>query len=212
MFISTGHVFRILDEEFANLLDVTLGEPLPFAIALSSLQGVIPVVERNDFGDTRLIIHIKDIVILASREKVITRIVPLLSFHTLGPTLGDHISYLYPLPTLPHESLRVHAVSEYTYLPFLLSFHSLYIALILLICTVVISLPISASLMPDRLEADSPTCLLNIYSTSWSANRAASAVKVLKKPSDPATKISPLGSRARLQIEQGSAMSWELTD
>lgn len=34
------------------------------------------------------------------------------------------------------------------------------------ICTVVISLAISASLMPDRFDADSPTCLLNIDSTS----------------------------------------------
>jgi hypothetical protein len=69
------HFFRILNEEFANLLDVTLGEPLPFAIALSSFQG-IPVVERNYFWDTRLIIHIKDIIILASWEEVITKVVP----------------------------------------------------------------------------------------------------------------------------------------
>lgn len=107
------------------MLNIAFGQSFPLAVALSCFKGIISIIERNHFGDSRLIIHIKDIVILSCREEVISGIVFWLSLHSLRTALGYHISDLDPGPILPDISFRVHAISEDTNLTLLLALYSL---------------------------------------------------------------------------------------
>ncbi len=109
------------------MLNVPFGQSFSFAVSFGSLKRVISVVERNNFGNSGLIVYIKDIVIFPSREEVIARIVSWLGLHPLRTTFSYHVSYLHPSPILPDKGLGIHAISEYSDLPFLLPLHGLYL-------------------------------------------------------------------------------------
>lgn len=183
----------VCHQKLSDLLNISLWKTFSHAILLCRFKGITTVIEWNSFWNSRLIIDIKNVVILSCIKIGITMIIFLTSSSAwlLIWVLSDYITDLDPLPTLPHVSLRVKTVSknsDFTLFFTVYGFWNIrYNILIWLICG---SFLISYSPIPDFFEAAWRTYLLNFSISYFGAFLSDSWVNILRYPSEHPAMIS----------------------
>lgn len=112
----------ICHQKLSNLLNVSFREPLPHAVLLSRFQSIGPIIERNLFMHTRLIIDIKDVIVLPSFEILIARVVLRFSHASITLVIFSYnLANLLPSTVLPHVGFRNKAVLTHSDLAFFLA-------------------------------------------------------------------------------------------